>query len=121
MLSAGHFYKVRFNHNTHDPSIEFFTDDCEFDTPRGPTPFGRQLRGKEEVREGFIARFTGIPDVAYDDDLQWACGERGVSEWTIRGHTPDGQRVEVRGCDLFEFAGDKIRRKDSFWKIVEPA
>jgi len=25
----------------------------------------------------------------------------------------------VRGCDLFEFRGDKIVRKDSYWKIVE--
>jgi hypothetical protein len=25
----------------------------------------------------------------------------------------------VRGCDLFEFEGDKIARKDSYWKLVE--
>jgi len=25
----------------------------------------------------------------------------------------------VRGCDLFDFADGKVRRKDSFWKIVE--
>jgi len=25
----------------------------------------------------------------------------------------------VRGCDLLEFRGDKIVRKDSYWKIVE--
>jgi ketosteroid isomerase-like protein len=110
-----------FNDHDVDAIMEFFTDDCEFDTPRGSTPFGRQLRGKKEVREGFLARFAGIPDIAYVDDRHWASGERGVSEWTIHGHTPDGQHVEVRGCDLFDFAGDKIRRKDSFWKIVEPA
>jgi ketosteroid isomerase-like protein len=23
-------------------------------------------------------------------------------------------------CDLFEFRGDKITRKDSYWKLVEP-
>jgi len=32
----------------------------------------------------------------------------------------DGHRVELRGCDLFEFRGEKIVRKDSYWKIVEP-
>jgi len=32
----------------------------------------------------------------------------------------DGQRVAVRGCDLFEFRDDKIVRKDSYWKIVGP-
>jgi ketosteroid isomerase-like protein len=33
--------------------------------------------------------------------------------------TDDCEPIEVRGCDLFAFEGDKIRRKDSFWKIVE--
>jgi ketosteroid isomerase-like protein len=42
-----------------------------------------------------------------------------VSEWTIRGTQVTGERIEVRGCDLFEIADGKITRKDSFWKIVE--
>jgi hypothetical protein len=29
-----------------------------------------------------------------------------------------GERLEVRGCDLFEFKDDKIARKDSYWKRV---
>jgi hypothetical protein len=41
-----------------------------------------------------------------------------VSEWTIRGTTVDGERIDVRGCDLWTFGLDgKIIRKDSFWKI----
>jgi hypothetical protein len=42
-----------------------------------------------------------------------------VSEWTIRGTQRTGERIEVRGCDLFELTGGKISRKDSFWKIVD--
>ena len=45
--------------------------------------------------------------------------ERGVSEWTLTGTTVEGERIEVRGCDLWTFNGAKIVRKDSFWKIVE--
>ena len=37
----------------------------------------------------------------------------------VTGTTAQGDRVEVRGCDLFEFRGDKIARKDSYWKLVE--
>ena len=45
-------------------------------------------------------------------------GSRGVSEWTISGTTVDDDPVDVRGCDLWTFAGDdRIVRKDSFWKI----
>src|SRR3954453_1284354 len=104
-----------FNAHDTDAVMEFFADDCVFDTPRGPAPGGRHLVGKEQVRQGFQARFDGIPDIHYGDDRHWTAGDRGVSEWTIRGTTTDGDRIEVRGCDLFEFgAGGAITRKDSF-------
>jgi ketosteroid isomerase-like protein len=108
-----------FNAHDADAVMAFFTEDCVMDMPRGPAPGGRRLVGCEQVRAGVQSRFDGLPDVHYGDDRHWACGDRGVSEWTIRATQPDGERLEVRGCDLFEFDGDKIRRKDSYWKIVE--
>jgi ketosteroid isomerase-like protein len=47
------------------------------------------------------------------------CGNRGVSEWTIRGTQRTGEHIEVRGCDLFEFTDGKISRKDAYWKIID--
>ena len=44
-------------------------------------------------------------------------GDRGASEWTLSGTTTDGQRIEVRGCDLWTFRDGKVVKKDSFWKI----
>jgi steroid delta-isomerase-like uncharacterized protein len=108
-----------FNAHDLDAIMSFFTDDCVFDTPRGPAPGGHRLVGKEQVRKGFQARFDGIPDIEYGQDRHWTSGDRGVSEWTIRGTQATGETIEVRGCDLFEFADGKISRKDSFWKIVE--
>ena len=108
-----------FNDHDVDTIMSFFAEDCVFEMPRGPAPGGRRLVGKEQVREGIRSRLDGIPDVHYGDDRHWACGDRGVSEWTIRGTQVDGRRIEVRGCDLFEFTGGKISRKDSFWKIVD--
>ena len=74
-----------------------------------------------EVRSGLASRFAGLPDVHYGDDRHWVSGDRGCSEWLLTGTTAQGDRVEVRGCDLFEFPGDKIARKDSYsyWKLVE--
>jgi steroid delta-isomerase-like uncharacterized protein len=108
-----------FNAHDLDATMAFFTEDCVFDTPRGPAPGGQRLAGKEQVRAGFRARFDGIPDIVYGDARHFACGGRGVSEWTIRGTTSSGEPIEVRGCDLFEFRDGRISRKDSFWKIVE--
>jgi steroid delta-isomerase-like uncharacterized protein len=108
-----------FNDHDVDAIMSFFSDDCVLDMPRGPGPGGRRLVGKEQVREGIQSRLDGIPDVHYGDERHFACGDRGASEWTIRGTQATGEPIEVRGCDLFEFRDGKISRKDSFWKIVE--
>ena len=108
-----------FNAHDVDAIMSFFSEDCVMEMPRGPGPGGRRLVGKQEVREGIQTRLDGIPDIHYGDDSHWVCGDRGVSEWTIRGTRPTGDRIEVRGCDLLQFAGGKITRKDSFWKIVD--
>lgn len=108
-----------FNRHDLDAIMGYFADDCVFYTPRGAGPRGDRYRGKDEIRAGVARRFEGIPDVHYADDRHWACGDFGVSEWTLTGTSVSGKRLEVRGVDLFEFVGGKIRRKDSFWKIVE--
>ncbi len=108
-----------FNSHDADAVMEFFTEDCVFETPRGPNPWGRRLTGKADVRSGFQARFDGIPDIHYGEDRHWVSGDRGVSEWTITGTDTSGKKVEVRGCDLFELRDGKIARKDSYWKLVE--
>ncbi len=110
-----------FNAHDLDAIMEHFSDDCVFDSPRGPDPWGRRFVGKAEVRRGLAARFEGIPDVSYGEADDFACGRRGVSEWTLTGTDLDGHRIEVRGCDLWTFGDDGlIVRKDSFWKLREP-
>jgi ketosteroid isomerase-like protein len=107
--------------NAHDLGaiMSLFADDCVFESPRGPDPWGRRYEGKDEVARGLRARFTGIPDVSYEGHGDFVSGERGVSEWTLRGATVDGQQLEVRGCDIWTFRGDEVLVKNSFWKIVE--
>ena len=114
-------FLAAFNRHDIDAIMEFFADDCVFETPRGPAPWGKRLTGKEEVRTGIEARFAGIPDIHYGEDRHWVCGERAVSEWKITGTDTSGAKVEVRGCDLFELRDGKIARKDSYWKLVEPS
>ncbi|HEV2239262.1 MAG TPA: nuclear transport factor 2 family protein [Ktedonobacterales bacterium] len=109
-----------FNRHDLDAIMGFFAEDCTFDGPRGPDPWGRRFVGKAQVREGLASRFSGIPDVHYGEDRHWACGDSfGVSEWTLTGTTTGGVRVNVRGCDHFTFRDGLIVRKDSWWKIVE--
>jgi ketosteroid isomerase-like protein len=108
-----------FNAHDLDAIMAFFADDCSFDMPRGPEPWGQRFTGRAAVREALATRFSGLPDVHYGDDRHWVSGDFGVSEWLLTGTTPQGRHVRVRGCDHWEFRDGKVIRKDSYWKIVE--
>ena len=56
-----------FNAHDLDAVMEFFSDDCSLDMPRGPEPWGQRFVGKAAVREGLATRFWGLPDVHYGD------------------------------------------------------
>ena len=103
-----------------DAILEHFADDAVFEAPRGTEPWGTRFVGKEAIREAFAARFSGIPDVRYRDEGNFVDGDRGVSEWTLSGTATSGERIEVRGCDLWTIRNGKIVKKDSFWKIRTP-
>ncbi len=108
-----------FNRQDVDAALALFTDDAVFESSRGPDPWGRRFAGKDELREGIAGRFEAIPVGEYGDDTHVVFGDRGFSEWTLRGRTAAGEPIHVRGCDIWTFRGDKIARKNSFWKIVE--
>lgn len=108
-----------FNDHDLDRIMTHFADDAVLQMPRGSQPWGTRLVGKEAVRDGLASRFSGLPDVHYSDDRHFVSGNRGVSEWLLTGTTPDGVRIAVRGCDLWEFRDGLVVTKDSYWKIVE--
>ncbi|MBJ7593415.1 MAG: nuclear transport factor 2 family protein [Candidatus Dormibacteraeota bacterium] len=107
-----------FNRHDLDAVMEFFSDDPVLEMPRGSWPWGTRAKGRDDVRRLLGTRFAGIPDAHWGQDGHFVCGNRGVSEWTLSG-TAGEEKIEVRGCDLFEFANGRICRKDSYWKIVE--
>jgi ketosteroid isomerase-like protein len=100
-----------------DGIMAHFADDAVFESPRGPDPWGRRFVGRQEVRTAFAGRFSGIPDVRYRQDDHFVDGDRGASEWTLSGTTTDGERLEIRGCDLWTIRDGRIVKKDSYWKI----
>ena len=94
-----------------------FADDAVFEGPKGSDPWGTRFVGAEAIREAFAARFAGIPDIRYQQDEHFVDGDRGASEWILTGTTTDGQRIEVRGCDLWTLSEGAVVKKDSYWKI----
>jgi ketosteroid isomerase-like protein len=106
-----------FDEHDLDAIMAHFADDAVFEAPRGSEAWGTRFEGRDAVRQAFAGRFSGIPDVRYRDDAHFVDGDRGASEWTLSGTTTYGQRIEVRGCDLWTFRDGKVVKKDSFWKI----
>jgi ketosteroid isomerase-like protein len=106
-----------FDQHDLDGILACFADDAVFEAPRGPDRWGQRFVGKQEIRDAFAARFSGIPDIRYQDDEHFVDGDRGASEWTLSGTMTTGQRIEVRGCDLWTFRDGNVVKKDSFWKL----
>ena len=99
--------------------MEFFADDCTFLMARGPEPEGRRVHGKAAVRKVLADRFAVIRDMRWDHVDQVIAGQRAVTVWMVTGRGDDGERLNYRGCDIYEFRGDKILNKDTYWKLVE--
>jgi len=107
-----------FNRHDLDAIMTYFHEDAVLETPHGPDSWGTRFEGKAAVRDGLSGRFKGIPDVHYGEDRHCVCDDRGLSEWLLTGTMTSGERIAVRGCDLFEFRDGLIIRKDSYWKNV---
>jgi ketosteroid isomerase-like protein len=62
-----------FNEHDLDRIMGHFAEDCVLEMPRGPHRYGARFEGKQAVREGLSARFKGLPDVHYGEDLHYVC------------------------------------------------
>lgn len=110
------FFSRGWNRHDVDLLMTFMAEDCVFESTAGPEPCGTRHAGRERVRQAFARVFERFPDARFGDVRHFVSGERGVSEWRFTGTTADGRSVDVDGCDLFTFAGDKIARKSSYFK-----
>ena len=108
-----------FNRHDVDAVVNHFADDGIFLLARGDKPWGRRLEGKAEIRAFLAKRFAEIPDMRWETTDRWSAGNRAASEWIVRATLPSGEKMELVGCDLYQFRGDKMVRKDTYWKSIE--
>jgi ketosteroid isomerase-like protein len=109
------------NRHDLDTVMSFFVDDCEYLTPRGRRPWGRRVKGKEDVRLAMERQFGRYQQARYVDPEHWVMDDdRAFSTWTIVGMTADGEPAEVWGCDVWTFRGGKVVLRSSFWKFTRP-
>ena len=108
-----------FNARDVDRIAGFFAPDATFLMARGPEPCGRRVHGREAIRQVLADRFKVIPTMRWDHIDHFITGSRAVSVWMVTGTSADGEVLNYQGCDIYEFRGDKILNKDTYWKLVE--
>jgi ketosteroid isomerase-like protein len=107
-----------FNRKDVDAITEYFAEDGIFQIALGTEPWGTRISGKEKIREFLAKRFEQMPDLRWEDSRSFVSANRGVSEWVVKGTTPEGKALNFNGCDLYTFNNEgKITFKDSFWKF----
>jgi hypothetical protein len=95
--------------------MSYISDDCIYGASVGPEP-GTTYVGRDECRRGFEEL------IKYDEKSEarggrvYVAENACVAEWSFVSRDESGNEIEVRGCDIFEFAGDKVCRKDAFRK-----
>ena len=108
-----------FNSRDVNRIMAFFAEDATFLMARGPEPCGRRVRGKAAIGQVLADRFKVIRDMRWDHIDHFVTGNRAVSIWTVTGTGADGERLDYQGCDIYQFRGDQILNKDTYWKLVE--
>lgn len=99
-----------------DALMDCMAEDCAFHAAGGPDAEGQAHHGRDAVRAAYAAIFDTFPEAAWRDPVHSVTGDLGVSRWRFVGTDRTGRRVEVDGCDMLTFAGDRIAVKDSYRK-----
>jgi steroid delta-isomerase-like uncharacterized protein len=105
----------------HDPDgvLEHWADDGVEEV----VPDGSVFRGKQEIG-GFLRGFLGSSsDLEVTLDRVIADDSRAVVEWRFRGTfdgsyqglEPTGKTIDLRGADILEIEGDKIKRLTAYY------
>ena len=95
----------------------YFAPDATFFASRGAALDGARIQGRDAIKKYLADRFKLIPDMRWDPVEDYVVdASRAVSVWIVRG-TENGKQIEARGVDLWEFRGDKVLNKDTYWKI----
>jgi ketosteroid isomerase-like protein len=104
--------------NSRDPDLvaSFFTDDGVYHASVGPDRLGLTFVGKDEIRKGAKVFFDRFPDGRFENLKVVVAGNIGTFEWDFVASDATGKSITTAGCDLLEFRGDRVVKKNAFRK-----
>jgi uncharacterized protein (TIGR02246 family) len=106
--------------NSHDPDLiaNFFVEDGVYHASVGPDHLGKTYVGRAQIRQGAKAFFDRFPDGRFENLKVAVLGNLGTFEWDFIATDASGKAVRTAGCDLLEFKGDLIAKKNAFRKAL---
>ena len=104
--------------NSRNPDLvaSFFADDGIYHASVGPDHMGMTFVGKEQIRRGARIFFDRFPDGRFENLKVNVLGDFGTFEWDFVATGPDGKEARTAGCDLLEFRGDQVTKKNAYRK-----
>lgn len=105
--------------NSGDPDLvaSFFADDGMYYASVGPDHLGKAFVGKKQVRDGVQAFFERFPGGRFENLKVAVAGNIGTFEWDFVATDASGKLTRTAGCDLLEFRGDMVVKKNAFRKV----
>jgi ketosteroid isomerase-like protein len=106
-----------FNQNDLDGIISFFADNGVFEDPEGVSH-----EGTAAVRAAFAPLVEGaMGKIQFDGEDLFMDVEAGkvMTSWRLSLEV-EGKPASIRGLDLLRFEGDKLVRKQAYWKAALP-
>jgi ketosteroid isomerase-like protein len=110
-------FGAAWNSHNADLVASFFADDGAYHASVGPEALGKSYFGRDEVRRGVQAFFDRFPDGKFENLKVTVAGDIGTFEWDFVATDASGNLVRTAGCDLLEFIGDKVAKKNAFRKV----
>ncbi|MBR1123200.1 nuclear transport factor 2 family protein [Bradyrhizobium lablabi] len=107
--------------NSRDPDLiaSFFSEDGVYHASVGPDHLGKTFVGRGKVREGAKVFFERFPDGRFENLKVVVSGDIGTFEWDFVASDSTGKQVRTAGCDLLEFRGDLVTKKNAFRKALD--
>ena len=98
-----------------DGLMQLMSDDCVYAASVGDEP-GTTYRGRDDVRRGFAEIIAYESGGEARSGRVWLSGDFAFAEWSYDEVAADGTITDIKGIDIFEFAGDKLKLKDAYRK-----
>ena len=105
--------------NSRDPDLVagFFAEDGVYHASVGPDHLGKTYVGRDAVRSGVKAFFERFPNGRFENLRVVVLGDRGSFEWDFVTTDASGRATRTAGCDLLEFRGNMVTKKNAFRKV----